>query len=120
MVLAFLGHDTLMTTDAHAAQMVTRHHAEHHRPEEHGSAVVHRDAAAPEHPPGPRDRIGACDVTRPVVRPAVSGADPSALAAVITASTAAEALPGPSAPSLWSEPTAPPGVRRALFQVYRI
>lgn len=120
MALAFLGHDTFMATDAHAAQMVAGHHAEHRRADAHQAGAGGGDAAAPEHRSAPPGGSGPCDVIRDIVQPAAPDTEPATPAAVIPASAASETSSAASVRPVWSQPTAPPGTRRALFQVYRI
>jgi len=97
LALAFLGHDLLMAATAHTLGM---HHAaamQHAMP---AATAASSDIAHEAHADG-------CSTTRPVAQP--SNDDPGlglAVSAVLPANLA--------------EPPAPPGVRRALLQVYRI
>ena len=120
IALAFLGHDVLMATNAHAAKMATRQHAKHRRADAHHAGAGGGNAAAPEHRPAPPDGSGACDLTRDMVQPAAPDTEPATLAAVIPAHAASETSFAASVRPVWSEPTAPPSTRRALFQAYRI
>jgi len=118
VALAFVGHDALMVTDAHAAQMTIGHHAAHGGPHADEAVTAHHDAAASAHSPVPTDELDGCDVARSIVRPAAPDTHPTALAVAIAASGLAVVSLQPTVPVMWSEPTAPPGVRRALLQVF--
>jgi hypothetical protein len=106
LIFALLGHDALMASVSRAAQ---------HNPSataartSHASSVQH----VPEHPEH-------CDTTREAIPNTGNslgvddaGCAPTAIHTDLSALT-------PALARSWSEPFWPPGMRRALFQVYRI
>ena len=116
LVLAFLGHDAAMAGDAHAAQTPDQHTTGPHRVDRYGAARL----SLPHDQTPSRHDIAACAVgQRAAPRAAGDDVHPSrdALAPVIVSS---DARRPPDVALRWAEPTAPPGQRRALFQVYRI
>jgi hypothetical protein len=118
---ALLGHDALMATDAHAVEVTSSHHVEHTRTGAHVVANHHVDAGATEPAPEPsHDQSGPCEVARALDRPEAPNTEPSTLAAASGPVEAFTSLIALSNRPWWAEPTAPPGTRRAFFQVYRI
>jgi hypothetical protein len=111
-VAAFLGHDLLMAAGVHA---IGRHYA----------TIVHHEEvtarpAAHEHPVlvhGAHDED--CFTTRSVVQPSNNDLGDGLASSVVLF---AEHRAGSAifVHEWWREPTAPPGIRRALIQVYRI
>ena len=118
LVVALLGHDVLMADHARAVEPTTPHRAGTHRPHAFGSipALV----AIPQETPAP-DHRADCGVARPAVLPAGDDTDPTGREARPTV-VAVPLFTGRSRPDavVWPEPTWPPGVRRALLQVFRI
>jgi hypothetical protein len=117
LVLAFLAHDVIMASVAHAAPVVPATTAALEQGSPHVAAHGENHLAdrhpAPEHPRG-------CGTTATAV--ARSGGQPDAsdlgAPAILTADElAALASAGDH---WWTEPHWPPGKRRALFQVYRV
>jgi hypothetical protein len=113
VVIALIGHDALMATDALAASPVVssqgglaNHKAGH-------SASWLNDEHQPDH-------SDACDVARPIAQPENFGfvstiqIDTVAPFGMIEATIVLEPRPP------WAEPTTPPGEFRALIQVFLI
>jgi hypothetical protein len=118
--LTFFGHDAVMATDAHVAPAPMADHNAHHRLASHETAIRGDDVAVrflPEHQP---HRSDACDVARPIVQPNDSESDTIAQAATTAPIATAEVPLSWLTRAPWVEPTAPPGTRRALFQVFLI
>ena len=115
LALAFLGHDLLMAGVAHAAPSSApsaRPHVAHHaRTDAPGTAA--ETTPAPDHP-------AHCAVVRPAAPR--RGGDPDPFPAATQGSQTGTPSPplGASGERGWVDPTAEPGTRRALFQVYRI
>jgi hypothetical protein len=110
LVLAFFGHDILMAADMHARQAVVPESA-HHAVMVHTTPMdVEAVSIAATHPDG-------CAPVWPMVSPPGDRA-PRSGAALVPAFVLAEGWIS-SAPE-WRQPTSPPSVRRALFQVYRM
>jgi hypothetical protein len=111
-VAAFLGHDLLMAADVHA---IGRHYA---------TMVHHEEVAARpathEHPVlvhGAHDEN--CFTTRSVVQPSNNNLS-DGLASSVALLAEHGAGQAHFVHEWWREPAAPPGIRRALIQVYRI
>ena len=111
VVLAFLIHDGMMATHVHSAEP-GRHHPHHvwH--------VADQMAGTPDQPPPASHQPGRCGTVRPAVEP--TGPDAAASPAASFLPVETPTLRGVVAPVPWTVPTAPPGVRRALLQVYRV
>ena len=112
-ILAVFGHDALMTGDVHVRQAVGSSHVSRQLSPAHGSLDSREsDGAATDVTHGED-----CAVVRPVVAPndGASGSLGDGLGLV--------SPDRPLAPPGWlgwSEPTWSAGLRRSLFQVYRI
>jgi len=116
MVLAFLGHDLLMTAPAQAATIpsLTDQHRSPSQTATHGESVE-REPGAPE-PNHPQDcGIGQWAVPRANDEPEVTRAELAPRGVCVTVSAA-----DLTAASPWHEPGCSPAIRRALMQVYRI
>jgi hypothetical protein len=121
MAIVILGHDVFMATDAHAAEPGPLHHVDHQRPSTHRAIMY--DGIAGVHEPVPQpspNHSGACGVARAVDWPSSPHTGSTSLAGVISAEHASETPRQSTSSTAWAEPTAPPGTRRALFQVYLI
>jgi len=122
LALAFLGHDVLMAGDTRAMPMPDAHAAGRgHRGADMHSVIIRfrvpvafgrLDVASEAH-------MGGCATTRRAVPN--SGDDPglSVVSPGIVSVAPAALLALPMC-AWWREPSAPPGVRRAFSQVYRI
>ena len=116
-VLAILGHDALMVGDAHAAPTPAANHAAMRQHDaEHGGTTLETVGQ----PMAPNEPVGCTTIRLATLRVSGEGrlgpAGPPAAAVVA-------ALDGAGPPSftvVGTEPSRPPGVRRALLQVYRI
>jgi hypothetical protein len=117
LALAFLGHDLLMTGDAHHATAATTHGSGHH-----GTATGYTDAIVADanrsHVSTMAEHAGcgyfALAVPSSSDHDAASGRHHAILGVVPGDGASSPAPAGTAAP------TAPPGVRRALLQVFRI
>lgn len=115
VVLLVLGHDIFMAARSAVAL-------------EHHAAAAHYVSAGPQLSPramaaaddSPRDHPVDCSVSQ-VAAPRASQ-QPEAQTEAVAAHAVAMAPPSTHAPisGAWQEPLWPPGVRRALVQVYRI
>jgi anti-sigma factor RsiW len=121
IALALFGHDLAMAGAAHAAvapdSTDSGHHAAH--ADAHtGHHGVSERAPSPAQTPADSDHSNDCGISRPIVP--IPHNDPN----LHPAAAAFDSLVLPTLPTLimstWSEPSAPPGVRRALAQVWRI
>jgi hypothetical protein len=117
LAFAFLGHDLLMTGDGHHATAATPHGSVHHR-----AAMGHSDevaAAANRAHAGTMAEHAGCGYFALAVPPSNDHAAASgrhhAILGVVPLAGASSPTPAETA-----EPTAPPGVRRALLQVFRV
>jgi len=118
--IALIGHDALMTTNTHAGPIEVVSADAHHRIADDESATrsdqVVGGLVQEQNPHG----SDACDVARPILQP--NDSEFSTITQAPTSSLNIEVKTPPSQlarPPL-VEPTAPPGVRRALFQVFLI
>jgi hypothetical protein len=118
--LTFFVHDALMAIDAHAADAPMAHYDAHHRLASHETAIRGDDVAGPFVPGHQPQRSDTCDVARPIVQPNDSESDTIAQAATTVPIATSEVPLARLTRPPWVEPTAPPGTRRALFQVFLI
>jgi hypothetical protein len=116
VVLGLLAHDGLMATVAHATPLVQV------ATMAHGGAAAHQasgleDRTPDEPAPGHPSECGTAGTAVPTQANEPDGSD-VAMSAIFAAdnSSASEPMFGDG----WSEPSWPPGTRRALLQVYRI
>lgn len=132
-VLALVGHDIIMTANPHASAAMTAAHAPRphrvefapaaHAPRESALAGHQRDERAPDHHQQDGvtdpDHDAGCSVVRAAALASTSGlaADSGEAVALMVPLLAAIEHLRPLI--VWDEPTYPPGVRRALIQVYR-
>ena len=121
IAMALLGHDVLMAADAHArpdAAVETRHagHSHDAMAEANPGAGQHiANASAPDH----ESRIDACSTMRHLVQRPGTPVHLNAELGTVAATVRVEP-PLPVVDHWWREPTAPPNVVRALFQVFLI
>ena len=116
-VLAILGHDALMTGDGHAASSSASNRAAFHRQDAHHGGTTTEGVGDPM---APDDPAGCMTIRLAALR--VTG-DPGLGPAGGWAVAVAAGWDGAGPPSFvvaGTEPNPPPGVRRALLQVYRI
>jgi len=113
LTLTLLGHDVLMVADVHAVsrhpQETTMSHVTRRgMPDMRARTVLTHDSHA-----------DGCATSQPVVTPSKDDPGRGPICSDIS-SVALKALFAMPVRAWWHEPTASPGVRRALFQVYRI
>jgi hypothetical protein len=119
LLLVIVGHDLVMTAGAHASPLAAvdrdapaMSHA--------GSDVQHRTLGQFQpYQPGDPSESTACGTTRIAVLPGPLGLAPDTFDLTGPTLDLQQALLDVT-DHRWQEPTAPPGVRRALVQVYRI
>lgn len=118
IALAFLGHDVSMAGVAHAAAAPDPTGSAHHAAHADSHPTRHADGSPTQPAPAGSDHSTDCGISRPVVS---SPRDDHALppSGAVFDSLSLPALSTHVTPP-WDEPSAPPGVRRALVQVWRI
>lgn len=124
IALAFLGHDLLMASDAHArpdAAVDGAHagHGHNHTAMPDSPPGAEKHPIASESAPGHESGIDACSTMRQLIqRP---GTPLQFDAELMTVSVGVRiATPPLAIDDWWREPASPPDIVRALFQVYLI
>lgn len=109
LVAFFLGHDVLMAMPAQAAN-------QHPETDQHRVASASDMKSTPERPTHPVD----CGATSPAVTVSVAQSEFSPGLAPLAMTPWSCSLLAQWLEFRWQEPAWPPGVRRALLQVFRI
>ena len=118
LVIALLAHDALMAVAAHAEPAIPVRFSHHHVSPDRSSRTAGAGVdLAVDHAPFAPGEVDDCGQTRPALptgdHPVVEGDAPAVSVAIAGIGQLRSA-------ERWSEPTWPPGKRRALTQVYRV